>query len=401
MTLLSESIHNTSSSDLFLSPEEWKTVLKLAKAHNVLPLVFERASEHTSFTELQPYPKYAVSAMRIVATQAKQTEVFLTLYKSFLRSDLHPIVMKGVICRQLYGERSDYRPSGDEDILIQKSEFELVKEVLINNGFIPESEKITAGQLEELQEVTFYHPNPNLAIEVHLNPIGHENSWRQQFDDCFKNVFQDYREENIHGISIRTMNHTDHLLFLVLHAFKHLTVGGFGIRQVTDILMYIERYGTKCDWRYLNEMISRLKADSFLGDIVYIGNQYLGFHLETDTKINCPNELLEEILSCGAFGNATQSQRTAAQMTSAAVSGRGSNGEAKLKTMLYTVFPSRAWLLGAHPELQEKPWLLPVRWVQRWKRFLVHNKQNGGNLAFESIQISKRRIELLEKYGIL
>lgn len=96
------------------------------------------------------------------------------------------------------------------------------------------------------------------------------------------------------------------MLFLVLHAFKHLTVGGFGIRQVMDILLYAENHGRECDCKYLHKSLIELKADSFLADLIDIGNQYLGFEMEVTSKLNCLDELLNEILSCGVFGNATQ-----------------------------------------------------------------------------------------------
>ena len=38
-------------------------------------------------------------------------------------------MMKGLICRQLYGEYCDHRPSGDEDILIRKAEYKQVQQI--------------------------------------------------------------------------------------------------------------------------------------------------------------------------------------------------------------------------------------------------------------------------------
>lgn len=138
-----------------------------------------------------------------------------------------------------------------------------------------------------------------------------------------------------------------------------------------------------------------------MSDVFYIGNQYLGFHVDISSKPNCPKELLSEIMECGIFGNTTQAQRTAVQMTSAAMRDKDDIIRSKYKTFLYTIFPSKAWMLGMHPELQEKPWRLPICWIKRWGRFLVHNKASGGNLAAESMKISKRRMELLKKYDIL
>lgn len=44
----------------------------------------------------------------------------MSLYRTLLTEDLHPIVMKGFVYLQIYGELAGQRPSGDVDILIEK-----------------------------------------------------------------------------------------------------------------------------------------------------------------------------------------------------------------------------------------------------------------------------------------
>lgn len=127
--ILSSCINNTAVPQMNLCQQEWEEVVRIARAHNVFPLIFEKASENESFVSLPEYQQYAFEVMSIVAGQARRTEAFLSLYKEFVKADIHPIVMKGLICRQLYEEYCDHRPSGDEDILIQKSEFELVQQI--------------------------------------------------------------------------------------------------------------------------------------------------------------------------------------------------------------------------------------------------------------------------------
>lgn len=152
------------------------------------------------------------------------------------------------------------------------------------------------------------------------------------------------------------------------------------------------------DWVYVERVLKDIRAYSFMADLAYIGKQYLGFKSQLSRSENCPEDLLADLLGNGIFGNGTQEQRTALQMTNAAVAG---NKRSRADTILRTIFPSKSQMLNSHPELQEKPWLLPICWVKRWGRFLAHNKANGGNLAAESMKISKRRIELLKKYDIL
>lgn len=383
-------------------PVNWQEILRLADRHNLYALVVELASGCEEFKRSSAYHSCMTRAMRQVAEQVQRTKSFLELYRAFIKGGLYPIVMKGIICRQLYGEYCDHRPSGDEDILIQKKDFETAKKILESQGYAAERENITSEQLNELQEVSFKNEQRGLYIELHINPIGHENQLRRRMNECFTNVFSDYREVEIEGVRLRTMSHRDHFLYLILHTFKHFTDGGFGVRQVLDILLYQRKYEDFIDWDYINRKLKEFDAFLFTSDLIHIGNQYLGFQLPTQGALNCPDDLLAEMMYSGAFGNATQAQRTAKHMTAAAITSRAAGRrKGKISVLLQTLFPGKDLMINRHPELQEKSWLLPLCWLQRCGRFLQHNRKNGGNLAEESMEISRRRIKLLEKYKII
>lgn len=166
--------------DLNLSTEEWNAIFTLSRSHNILPLVFEMVSGNSSFISSPDYQSLMLETMTIVASQARRTDAFLNLYEHFIAENLHPIVMKGIICRQLYGEYCDHRPSGDEDILIQKSEYEMIANILTSNGYVSSIKDVTETQLNELQEITFHNDQTGLTIEVHVNPMGHDNDLRSK-----------------------------------------------------------------------------------------------------------------------------------------------------------------------------------------------------------------------------
>ena len=88
--------------------------------------------------------------------------------------------------------------------------------------------------------------------------------------------------DRIDNTEIWTMHPTDHLLFLILHAFKHLMTGGIGIRQALDIYLFLEQYRTAIDWDYLCEALRETKAEKFFLDLLTIGNRFLGFEFEID-----------------------------------------------------------------------------------------------------------------------
>ena len=399
LSLLRYAVHGGEIS--LQQPVDYGQILAMARAHNLQALVGEMLCQDTVFLSAPEYEDTVRMVMGQVNAQAVRTDAFLKLYRRLSDAGIYPIVMKGLICRQLYGEYCDHRPSSDEDVLVRQEEFGEVQKVLETCCYRMDDkqETVTEKQLEKLQEITFHNEEAELYVEVHTNPIGLEYSLRRKMNDYFQNVFDDPRRVEIEGTEILTMNHTDHFLFLVLHAFKHMMTSGFGIRQVLDILLYQQQYGTEIDWTYIYRCLEQISAKCFYTDIITIGNRYLGFSLLSTYQPNCPEDLLEDLLSNGAFGNTTQAQLTAIQMTWSAIAAEKKSN--KLLLLIKTIFPSKSRLMPLNPELADKPWLLPVCWVKRWGRFLKHNRQNGGNLAAESMAVSERRMELLRKYKIL
>lgn len=381
---------------------DWDCLIQMAKEHNVLPIFIEGAIKFSSYTDRSEYEKEMRIALGIVATQVRRTSAFLTLYNAFRDAGIYPIVMKGLICRNLYGRLDEHRPSGDEDILIPVTDYWRAREVLTANGYLPEQEVEEETQLEWLQEVSFVHPKQKLHIELHLNPMGRETDAHAQMSSYFENVFENYREIEIKEVPVRTMNHQEHLLYLILHAFKHFTGGGFGIRQMLDILLYQERYGTEIDITQLYERLHRFRADIFWSDMIHIGNLYFGFELSAPQNANCPQELLEDMFICGVFGNKTQAEVIAARATMLATGNYLKNKSSNLLGMLWkSIFPSKEYLMYYSPYLEKKPWLLPVAWMKRWGRFIKKNRNNEANLAAESVKISQRRMKLLKKYDLV
>lgn len=395
--LLSSVIHNRPM-PVLQTPVDWNEIFSIAKKHNLQSLAFERAGTNYEFQNQPEYSFWQRAVITSVGGQARRTELFLRLYSAFLKADLHPIAMKGIICRQLYGELCDHRPSGDEDLLIPISDFARVKEILKEQGYTTEYVNETQQQLEQIQEVDFFHEKEKLHVELHLNPMGRENEFRSKMSDCFQNVFDRAIDVEIQGVTVRTMAHTDHLLYLVFHALKHLSGGGFGLRQVIDILLYQERFSSEVDWNEFREKLRSVQAECVWSDLVHIGNAYLGFALEAPMEANCPDELLAEIMESGAFGNRTQAERTAAKATIAAFDSPKSG---TLGRTFRAIFPPRAVLINQYPYLQEKPWRLPIEWVKRWGRYIKRSNASDGNLSAESIKITNRKIALLKKYGLI
>jgi len=376
---------------------DWKSIFDTARKQNLFPLIYDAATTYPSFAGFgQVCPQYFTAATASMAVQMRKNTDFLALYKAFLDVDLAPVTVKGIICRELYGEKADFRPSGDEDLLIEKKDYEKMVSVLEACGYHSSLQLDRAQSVP--QEITFY--GENLTIELHLSPFGMEkmNAW-------FRDVFQRSETLEVKGIPVKTMTPTDHFLFLVFHAFKHFTFGGFGVRIMLDILLSMEKYENQMDWSRMDQALEDVGACGFLADLIEMGNQWLGFQLTQRYRPVCPAELLEDMFRMGTFGNATGTDWIAGRMVSDTVQKKGISGKIhhnQLLSCLRLIFPSWKMWISWKPYLKDQPWMILREWMRRARRYLFDGTaRNDIKRLNKSYKIASERIELLGKYEIL
>ncbi len=375
---------------------DWKSVFDTASNQNLLPLIYNAASEYPGFTEFdEAHPEYMMTTMKLMGKQVQNTSDFLSLYREFLKAGIAPVVVKGIVCRNLYGELQDFRLSGDEDILIEKKEYEATASVLYSCGY--QTNDVADNSLSTVQEITFYNKETGLTVELHLNPFGEDNQIRSKMNTWFRDSFNSTEVLEVEGVNLRVLSPTDNLLFLLFHAFKHFLSAGMGIRMALDILLCIEKYQDCIDWEHIRTALEGVKAVSFTADLIAVGNKYLGFNLSVEglNQPTLPDELLEDMLRMGIFGVGSQVDADASRFTEAAIEGKSSN---KIADTFHLLFPSWNQWKGFKPYLVDKPYMLPVEWCRRVGRYL--KKRNNVNFS-ESRKIADRRIELMKKYGMI
>jgi len=378
---------------------DWESVLNVAKKQNLFPFVYDTVTGYPAFSDFDAAnPDNFMFTTLDVSAQMQRTEAFLHLYQAFLSHNLMPIVMKGIICRSLYGEKADFRPSGDEDILIEKRDYVKAVEILEACGYQKEADP--DAKMTIIQEVTFH--SENLTVELHLNPFGLQSAMREKMNDWFRNVFRSEETVEIKGVQIRTMTPTDHFLFLVFHAFKHFIGGGFGVRMMLDILLFVEKYEKRIDWAYVSRGMNDIGATGFYADLVELGNRYLAFSLSQKYIPVCPAELLDDMFQMGIFGNSTGTDRTAGRMVADTVQKGRKHYNNKIMTYIRLLFPSRKTWYSWQPYLKDKPWMILPEWFRRIGRFMRGESSTRDMSGLDkSYHIAEKRIDLLKKYGVL
>ncbi len=379
-----------------ISPEIWEQVMALSREHQVLPMVFQAVHAQDGFRNTPLQGAIRQRVYRDVFLQTRKTEEFLQLYRNLREAGVHPLVVKGIICRNLYPE-PDQRPSSDEDVLIAAEEFGVCHEVLTAFGMETGEDP---ARFEKRYEIPYRRKGSPLYIELHKSLFPVEHDVYSGLNAFFAGAHDRAAEEIIGGERILTLCPTDHLFYLICHAFKHFLHGGFGIRQACDIVLFARNYGNGIDWMQVLENCRKIRADKFTAALFAIGEKHLGLKAEVPEIWQMhvdETALLEDLLSSGVYGTADMERKHSSNITLNAMA-RQNRGKATGSGVIRSLFPGAASLEGRYPYLKKHPWLLPVAWASRIFRFAVRGGSNG---AAKAMQIGKERIGLMKQYGIL
>lgn len=379
-----------------MTSDDWAALLALADTHKVLPMIYQAVyacpAAVSCPAELSATCRARVR--RLVLLQTQKTQRFRELLRKLKEAGGKPLVVKGLICRELY-PNPDHRMSSDEDLLIPKSQFALFHKLLTDAGMA------TPDPEGRSYETPYAQPGGSLYLEIHTSLFPPDSPVFREFNRFFRDAHRRAVLQN----GIPTLEPTEHMLFLILHAFKHFLHSGFGIRQVCDIILYANAWGQDIDWQWLLESCRAVRAERFAAGLFRIGWKYLGFSLD---KSGYPLSwqaiyveelpLLQDILSSGVYGSADRSRQHSSTITLRAVETRQTHAATGV---LRSVFPPVSSLEQRYSYLKEKPWLLPVAWTERLVRYGRETRKTANNAPGESIRIGKERLELLRRYGIL
>lgn len=387
-----------------IAESEWISLLHLARAQRILPMFYHAVRNCPSWSLNQNLEKATRSeVLSNVMIQTTKTVDFLTLYRKLLEADLQPLVVKGIVCSTLY-PHPDYRLSGDEDLVILPMQGVTCHHIFLDHGMRP----VRQGHDSTNQEEAGYQkPETWLYTEVHQTLFPSDSQAYGELNQFFSPVFSHAIVEEIQGIPVWTLDHTHHLLYLILHAFKHFIHSGFGIRQVCDITLYANAHGSEIDWAYVLNCCQSAHAHLFAAALFQLGEIYLTF----DRKKSCVSPswqrihtdcqpILADILSGGIYGASDAQRQHSATITLHAVAASKTGKSSKL-SVFSSLFPSYKYMAGQYSYLEKHPYLLPVAWISRMAKYRRETTKAGSGGATQALHIGNQRVELLRQYGII
>ena len=371
---------------------DWPAIFALANQQKLLPIVFEAVRKTPAAEENAAL--FAVTKQQVIGQVLNQTvraSAFAALYQTLRAAGLHPIVVKGQLCSRLYPLK-DHRISADDDLYTPDAEFMACHEQFLTNGLRTDT---PADELATADEVSYTKNGSPLYIELHR----HLFDSAEDAHDELNHFFADLNPVEIDGLL--AMPPHEHLLYLLLHAYKHFVRSGIGLRQFCDIGLWARAYHGEIDWQRLHEQCESVHAATFAAAAFRIARDYLGIEFDLPAPWSDAIDvepLLHDSLCGGVYGSNDLTRLHSSTVTLNAVK---ASRTGEKSNVLRTVFPKREYLERRYPYLKKRPYMLPVAWVQRIAHYASEKQSGADSSASGSIKLAKERIELMKRYGIM
>ena len=381
-----------SGGDLPVEKMDWSAIFTLANQQKLLPILFETVRKTSAAEENAAL--FVVTKQQVIGQVLNQTvrsAEFADLYHKLRAAGLHPVVVKGQLCSRLYPLK-DHRISADDDLYIPDAEFMACHEQLLANGLTTDT---SADELPTADEVSYTKKDSPLYIELHRHLFDSSEDAHDELNHFFTNL----KPVEIDGFL--AMPPHEHLLYLILHAYKHFVRSGIGLRQFCDIGLWAQAYHDQIDWQRLHDQCASVHAAMFAAAAFRIARDYLGIEFDLSAPWDASLDvepLLHDTLCGGVYGSNDYTRLHSSTVTLNAVK---ASRTGEKSSVLSTVFPKREYLERRYPYLKKHTYLLPVAWVQRITHYASEKQSGADNSASGSIKLAKERIELMKRYDIM
>lgn len=415
LKLINNSIENKSNdTEDSLSIGDSEALMSLAAKQNVSSLIYDalRNSGYLDGVSQKSRVNLKNNVLESVIRQITQTNEFLTLLLHAQKQGLDPIVIKGIVCRSLYPIPC-LRPSVDEDIFVPAEDTEKYHEFLLSEGLFADDAGLTADEREKTYEFSYHRENSPTYIELHKNLFDPNSKVFGKLNDLFEGMTDRTVRIQVEDVSVRTLASTDHLLFLILHAYKHFLYSGVGIRPICDIGLFAECYACEIDWQGIREKLVSVNAFYYAKALLRIIQLYLLPEAVFFTYIKSWNiekidvePLLEDTMSSGIHGASSMTRLHSSNMTLHAA-GKSGRREGAFQAVRHSVFLPLRELQEHYGYLKKAPFLLPAAWAHRVIRYFMDTRKKNAGLETDnssvlaSIRLGRARIQLLRKYRII
>lgn len=374
---------------------DWDALVQMAKSHHIESLLLDAAlslpEDEAPAGELRE--KWQALALNEMMSQGALAIQASMLTQALEAAGVKAVMLKGMALKALYPQ-PDLRTMSDLDLLVAPEQQQAALAAMETAGY---------ALLEEEPGVHVLRGEQGLRVELHERLFDKtETGFLARLDEGTVFAVERAVREEVYCGQAWVFPPQEHLAFLLLHMAKHLITTGFGLRQLADFSLYVQKRGGEIDFAALRAQMRSLGLEGMLDALLEICRQWLslpdGPWYGADMLAQGAQALLEDILSAGVFGKSSKERtRSAAVVYRSFESADGDKGR-----LLRALFPSARTLKAPYLYARRHPWLLPVAWAHRLFNY-VRLRLTGRATRTEEVEgmrIADERLCLLGALGM-
>ncbi len=376
-------------------------VCNVSMKQGIFPLVFGALSaEEKKLID----KKWQVLFFQAMIKNEQKMAALVPIFKKLDEYGIRHCILKGCTIAQEY-HLSECRLSGDIDLYVDPKDEAMASKALKELGMSVEPRPA------DKQDFKVTSPQSGI-IEVHV--FLHKPAFQHiVLKDKF-GVTEPFRKMNINDfLTVNALGIQDNLNFLTAHLLKHFVREGCGIRQVTDLLAFIENHKAEIDFDKYFADLEELKFKKLILNVFGIGVKYFGLDFEQYSTDGIDNLLDDfEVGENFGYGEVERQgfyEQFIKNRTNDDKNVRNNLVTEKRHKVLRAVFlPSRKYLIDkGFGYLEKSAILYPVAYFHRFGRIaknMITGKRKykkAMGFAEKNNDIMKKRMEMMRKLEVI
>lgn len=364
-------------------------IRKHALAQGIWTMVFSELSRYCDVSAFKAEVTNGVMKAMV------QKEFTLGILKKLSEQGIRCCILKGAVVSACY-KNPELRISSDTDILIDPKDEEAVCKFLSENGYAVET------RLPNHHHLGARHPLGGL-LEVHV--MLYSSITKEVLFNNLDMYDEPWEEIKINGETYHTLGVNDNLMYLTAHYIKHLVNSGGGVRQMMDLLLFIEKNKERIDFEKYENILKELKYDKLIDVVKTIGAKYFGFDYEIKEEA-LAKKILTDTEEGGIFGHQTDTRKMFYDAYCEERSEMSKYGT-KIYMALKKETGSLSWWLPKQETLIKAygfryakcKLLVPIAWVHRYLRVIWRKWKTRKKPKYTPEQES--RMNLMRELGMI
>jgi hypothetical protein len=349
---------------------DWDNLLKYAQAHHVKGLIYCALPEKYNLTNIDKntLEKWKRDTMLTGIGQLKHISQVSNILSIFNEYRIPVIVLKGLVVREFY-PRPELRTMCDADILVKKADLQKIKQLLEGQGYIE-------GESSPIH-ISYTNSSNHSHIEIHWTIVD-KRFFKIGYDEEVE-MWNHAETIKVGQSEVLSLSLEDLALHLCNHMAVHMLTSGFGIRQLCDLVLLVEKKGDQINWQSFYHKGKEWGIEKFIIVIFLICQGLFQMNIPNELKKYSPHvdrklvkTLTDEIISGGVYGKKELAHVFSNEFAYGIEDEHGGDFIGVLKRFFYLLFPPAQKMSDKYSYAKKYRVFIPLAWLHHLFTGIFH-----------------------------